>query len=91
MVLAVVGHYRPCTFADRAMEALALPANAVVGAAWAMRGRAGKPDDIDMPVQLPQSTLADIRAVVDELLPDAQLSRGLFWRYLLWRRRPLSL
>lgn len=55
-----------------------------------MRGRAGKHDEVGMPVQLPQRTLAGVRAVVDELLPDARLSRGLFWRYLLPWHRPLS-
>jgi SAM-dependent methyltransferase len=87
-VLAVVGHYRPATVGDRALELVRLPANAAVGAALALRGRAGKPDDDGMPVLPPSTTLADVRATVSEQLPGATLKRGLFWRYLLtWRRQ----
>lgn len=87
-VLAVVGHYRPATTADRALELVALPANAAVGAALALRRRAGKPDDEGMPVCPPSTTLAEVRAAVTPRLPGATLQRGLFWRYLLtWRRQ----
>lgn len=87
-VLAVVGHYRPATAADLALEVVRLPANAAVGAALALSGRAGKPDDDEMPVLSPTTTLAEVRAAVDEQLPGATLRRGLFWRYLLTWRRP---
>lgn len=63
-VLVVVGHYRPVTATDRALELVSLPANAAVGAALALRGRAGKPDDNGMPVLTPLTTLADVRAAV---------------------------
>jgi SAM-dependent methyltransferase len=87
-VLAVVGLYQPATTTDRALEMLALPANAAVGAALALRGRSGKPDDEAMPVRPPSTTLADVRAVVTPRLPRATLRRGLFWRYLLtWHRQ----
>ena len=43
-VLAIIGFYRQAGLTDRALEALALPANAAVGAVLAFRGRAGKPD-----------------------------------------------
>lgn len=79
-VLVVVGHYRPATGTDRALELFSLPANAAVGAALAMRGRAGKPDDDGMPVLPPSTTPADVRAAVTSLLPGAILKRGLFWR-----------
>lgn len=85
-VLIVVGHYRLATAGDRALELVRLPANAAVGVALALRGRAGKPDDDGMPVLPPSSTFADVQAAAIALLPGATLRRGLFWRYLLtWR------
>ena len=87
-VLAVVGHYRAATASDLALELVRLPANAAVGAALALRGRAGEPNGDDMPVLAPATTLAEVRAVVRKRLPGARLRRALFWRYLLtWRRR----
>ncbi len=86
-VLAVIGFYRQATLTDRALEALALPANAAVGAVLAFRGRAGKPDAEGMPVREPEATLAEIRDVAAEQLPGAHLRRRLYWRYsLLWHR-----
>jgi SAM-dependent methyltransferase len=86
-VLAIIGMYRRDTAADQAMEVLALPANAVMGAVLAASGRAGKPHDVGMPIRDPFNTLAEIRAAADEYVPGALLRRRLFWRYsLLWRR-----
>jgi len=86
-VLAVIGFYRQATLTDRGIEALALPANAAVGAVLAFRGRAGKPDAEGMPVREPEATLAEIRDVAAEQLPGAHLRRRLYWRYsLLWHR-----
>jgi SAM-dependent methyltransferase len=86
-VLAVVGHYRSATAADYAMEAVTLPANAVVGAYLAASGRAGKPHDDGMPIKNPTTPLNEIRAAATEILPGAQVRRRLFWRHsLLWRR-----
>ena len=85
--LAVVGLYRPAG-TDYALEAVALPANAVVGAVLAVRGRAGKPHDHGMPVRDPDVTIADLRATARDLLPGAQIHRRLFWRYTLRWRRP---
>jgi len=86
-VLAVIGFYRQVTLTDRGIEALALPANAAVGAVLASRGRAGKPDAEGMPVREPEATLAEIRDVAAEQLPGARLRRRLYWRYsLLWHR-----
>ena len=85
-VLAVVGHYRPATLADRCLELVALPANAVVGAALALTGAGGKPDDDAMPVRPPTTTLAEVRLAAARL-PGSKVTRGLYWRYLLtWRR-----
>ncbi len=87
-VLAVVGHYLPAPVSDLGLELIRLPANAAVGAALALRGRAGKPDDNGMPVMVPSTTLADVRAAAQMCLPGARLRRGLFWRYMLtWRSR----
>lgn len=86
-VLAVVGLYRPVT-SDRALDVVRLPANAAVGTALALRGRAGKPDDDGMPVLPPVTTLADVREAAADRLPGASLHRALFWRYLLTWRRP---
>lgn len=86
-VLAVVGLYRPVTHSDRALGVLALPANAVVGLALALTGRAGRPYDLDMPVRAPRESLAEVAEAAGEVLPGARLRRALFWRYLLvWRR-----
>ncbi len=86
-VLAVIGFYRQATLTDRGIEALALPANAAVGALLASRGRAGKPDAEGMPIREPEATLAEIRGVAAEQLPGAHLRRRLYWRYsLLWHR-----
>lgn len=86
-VLAVVGHYRPATIADRWLGHTALAANAAVGAVLALVGRAGKPDDDGMPVQPPTATLAEIRRATGGL-EGATVTRGLFWRYLLTWHRP---
>jgi hypothetical protein len=53
---------------DRALDVIRLPANAVVGAVLAVRGRAAKPDDDGMPVFPPLTTLADVRTAVSERL-----------------------
>ena len=87
-VLAVVGHYRPDTIADRCVGIVALPANAAVGVALAVTGGGGKPDDAGMPVRPPTATLAEIRQAATRL-PGSTVTRALYWRYLLtWRRAP---
>ncbi|WP_219418160.1 class I SAM-dependent methyltransferase [Pseudonocardia nigra] len=87
--LAVVGLYRQTTLADRAVEVLALPANAAVGAVHLSRGR-GRLADEDMPVQDATTTLADLRAAAADVVPGARLRRRLFWRYTLVWRRPAA-
>lgn len=87
-ILVAVGHYRPASAADRALELVRLLANAAIGAVLALRGRAGKSDDEGMPVLPPWTTLADVRAAVRSQMPGASVQRGLFWRYLLtWQRQ----
>jgi hypothetical protein len=56
------------------MELASLPANT---AALALRGRAGKPDDQNMPVLPPTTTLAEVRQAATARLPGATLRRGL--------------
>lgn len=73
-VLAVVGHYRPATTADRALELVALPANVAVGAMLALRGRAGKADDDGMPVLPPSISLSELRAALPSQPPGATCS-----------------
>jgi hypothetical protein len=86
-LLVVIGLYDQVTPADHGIEALALPANAALGAVLAASGRAGKPNDVDMPVRRPTDTLADITAAAEQIVPGALVRRRLFWRYsLLWRR-----
>ena len=88
-VLAVVGLARPSTAADVALALAAVPANAAVGVARALQGRAGKHDDDGMPVHDPEISLAEVRAAAAELLPGARIRRGLYWRYLLsWTKPP---
>ena len=86
--LAVVGCYRPAGPGDYLLDALAIPANVVVGAVLAIRGRTGKPHDEDMPVKWPPETsLADVRQAAADLLPGARIQRLLFFRYgLAWTR-----
>ncbi|GHH52648.1 class I SAM-dependent methyltransferase [Lentzea cavernae] len=82
--LVVVGLYMTATPADRAMEVVTLPANALVGLAKALRG-GEQPHDPEMPVVMHAPTLAEIRAAAREILPGARVRRRLFWRYsMVW-------
>lgn len=85
-LLIVIGLYRTATRADRAMELVTLPANALVGLAKAVNGTGGKPHDPEMPVVLTAPTLPEIRAAAREITPGARIRRHVFWRYsLVWR------
>lgn len=83
--LIVVGLYMTATPADKAMELVTLPANALVGLAKAVRGGGGKPHDPEMPIVMTAPTLTEIRAAAREILPGARVRRRLFWRYsVVW-------
>lgn len=86
-VLVVVGLYRNASPAEYAFEAVRLPANAVVGAVLAARGRACEPHDAGMPARPAETSWTEITAAARELVPGARLRRHFFWRYsLLWHR-----
>ncbi|MEU0879615.1 methyltransferase domain-containing protein [Lentzea sp. NPDC005914] len=83
--LIVIGLYMMSTNADRAMELVTLPANALVGVAKALNGTGGTPHDTEMPVVMTAPTLPEIHAVAAEIVPGARIRRHLFWRYsLVW-------
>lgn len=85
-LLIVIGLYTTSTRADRAMELVTLPANAVVGIAKAVNGTGGKPHDTEMPVVMTAPTLPEIRAAAAEIVPGARIRRHVFWRCsLVWR------
>ncbi|GGU72265.1 class I SAM-dependent methyltransferase [Lentzea flava] len=84
-LLIVIGLYMTATPADRAMELVTLPANAIVGLVKALNGTGGKPHDAEMPVVMTAPTLPEIRAVAAEITPGARIRRHVFWRYsLVW-------
>lgn len=84
--LVVIGLYLTATRADKAMELVTLPANAVVGLAKAINGTGGKPHDTEMPMVMTAPTLPEIRAAAAEIVPGARIRRHVFWRYsLVWR------
>jgi SAM-dependent methyltransferase len=91
-VLAVVGLYRAADISDYLIDGLAVPANLLVGATRAARGRGGKPVNVDMPVVWPpETTLTEIRDAAAELLPGARIRRLLFFRYgMVWTRPPAT-
>ncbi|SDK37600.1 Methyltransferase domain-containing protein [Lentzea albidocapillata subsp. violacea] len=83
--LIVIGLYLMASRADRAMELVTLPANAIVGLAKALNGTGGTPHDAEMPVVMSAPTLDEIRAAAAEIVPGARIRRHLFWRYsLVW-------
>ncbi len=83
--LIVIGLYMMSTNADRAMELVTLPANAIVGVAKALNGTGGTPHDSEMPVVMTAPMLPEIRAVAAEITPGARIRRHVFWRYsLVW-------
>lgn len=86
-LLAVVGLYRSATPADYATDAVAAPANALVGAVLAAQGRAGTFTEAGMPMLDPAETLDEIRKAAADIMPGALTTRRLFFRYsILWRK-----
>ncbi|GGN19165.1 SAM-dependent methyltransferase [Lentzea pudingi] len=83
--LIVVGLYMTATWADRAMELVTLPANALVGLVKAVSGRSERPHDPEMLVVMTAPTLPEIRVAAREVLPGVRVRRRLFWRYsMVW-------
>jgi SAM-dependent methyltransferase len=84
-VLAILGLYHPVTASDYALSAFATIANPIVGAWQAATGRR-LPPPLGMPVRGPETTLAEINAAAQRLLPGSVVRRHLFYRYsLIWR------
>ena len=76
--LAILGCYREEFPADLPVSLLAVGANAIARVAHLGRGAR-----MSAPVARPTSTLAEIRADAEELLPGRTVRKLLFWRYLL--------
>jgi SAM-dependent methyltransferase len=77
-VLAVLGCYREDFPRDLPVSLLAVGVNAAARLAHLGRG-----ERMSAPVATPSSTLAEIRADADRLLPGRSVRTLLFWRYLL--------
>lgn len=80
--LVIVGLAANRTPTDWTVSALALP--------WARLGSMihRESRDIGVPTTEPTESVADMRATAGELLPGAQLRRGLYYRYLLsWTKQ----
>lgn len=88
--LVVLACYRPRSAVDHAWSLAALPVNAAVRAAVALReratGTAPAADRVRPPVAQPGMTLAEIRRETERLLPGSSVRRLLFWRCLLVHR-----
>jgi SAM-dependent methyltransferase len=81
--LVVIGLYVPATVVDHVWQAAAVPSNLLVS--WAY-GRGTPTVAMTAPVRPPTTTLAQLRAQVEPILPGARIHRRLFWRYsLTWR------
>lgn len=80
--LIVVGLAANRTFADWVLSGLALPF-VRLGSLLHRESR-----DLGLRVAVPHQSLSEIREVVRELLPGAQIRRGLYYRYLLRWTRP---
>lgn len=80
--LAVVGLAANKTIRDRAWSLLCTP--------WARIGSRlhGENRDIGVPVTEPNESLDQIRRVANEVLPNAKVRRGLYYRYRLHWRDP---
>jgi hypothetical protein len=78
--IAVVGLSANKTLADWVWAAGCVPL-ARLGSSRHKEAR-----NIGVPVTEPRESLAEIRAIADDPLPNASIRRGLYYRYLLrWR------
>ena len=95
--IVIVGCYRSATRGDRAVEAVAVVANLIMGFLLSARATTPATDTarardarvaMSAPTAEPELTLAEIRAVAGRVLPGARLRRRLFWRYSLVYTEP---
>lgn len=78
--LAVIGLYRLTTMTDIAYAHLAIPVSA-----WHRVTKGTAP--VSAPIQDPKETLAIVEAAVERILPGAEFTRRLLFRYsLVWRK-----
>ncbi|MBZ6230369.1 class I SAM-dependent methyltransferase [Streptomyces olivaceus] len=85
--LVVVGLYRPATFTDHALGAIAAPLNAATGWLKNRSRRAPRPTPTTARTRPADMPFTDITEAARATLPGAHLHRRLFWRYtLIWRR-----
>ncbi|KZS66499.1 putative S-adenosylmethionine-dependent methyltransferase/MSMEI_2290 [Mycobacterium pseudokansasii] len=80
--LAVVGLAANKTISDWAWSLLCMPIVRIGSRVH------GETRDIGVPVTEPQENLGQIRQVANEVLPNAEVRRGLYYRYLLHWRDP---
>ncbi|MGE2835100.1 class I SAM-dependent methyltransferase [Mycobacterium sp. SMC-4] len=79
--LAIVGLSANTSVADWVWSALCLPAVRLGSRIH------GETRDIGVAVARPAESLREIRRITDDVLPDAAVRRGLYYRYLLrWRK-----
>ncbi|MCM8553929.1 bifunctional 2-polyprenyl-6-hydroxyphenol methylase/3-demethylubiquinol 3-O-methyltransferase UbiG [Streptomyces sp. STCH 565 A] len=86
--LVVVGLYRPATFTDHALGAIAAPLNAATGWLKNRPRRAPRPASMTARTRPADMPFTDITEATRATLPGAHLHRRLFWRYTLTWRRP---
>jgi hypothetical protein len=67
---------------DHLIDFITIPANMIVGLLISARPREAS-TAVTAPTALPETTLAEVRAVAAEVLPGARIHRRLFWRYSL--------
>jgi 2-polyprenyl-3-methyl-5-hydroxy-6-metoxy-1,4-benzoquinol methylase len=80
--LVIVGCYRTNSRVDRLVDAVAIPANVVMGALVSGRSLEARVA-MTAPTASPQTTLNEIKAAAAQILPGACIRRRLFWRYSL--------
>ena len=80
--LIVVGCYRTNSRVDRLVDAVAIPANVVMGL-LASGHSADARVAMAAPTAPPQTTLNEIKTAAAKILPGARIRRRLIWRYSL--------
>ena len=80
--LLIVGCYRSATASDYLIDVVAIPANLLAGL---LKSRHASSARIALSAHTapPRTTLGQVRKVVADILPGAQVRRRLFWRYTL--------